>query len=191
MSDTRTALLDVALELLQTRGFHSFSFRDLADRVGIKTASIHYHFPTKGDLGRDVLVRHRALVADFQAEVDANGKNAFERLKLYCNVFRSTLSHGHRMCLGGMLAIEYSTLPEEVVEQVRGFYEDNEQWLTRTLLEGRQDGVLTFSAPAATVARMLFDALEGAMLAARAFGDDKRLDAAIHWHLSQLAAEKD
>ena len=28
-------------------GFHGFSFRDLAADVGIKSASVHYHFPIK------------------------------------------------------------------------------------------------------------------------------------------------
>ena len=32
-------------------GFHGFSFRDVAAAVGIKSASVHHHFPTKEDLG--------------------------------------------------------------------------------------------------------------------------------------------
>jgi len=189
-SDTREKLLDVALELVQTRGFNAFSYRDMATAVGIRTASIHYYFPTKPDLAREVIVRHRRVVAGFLADVDAKGGNAFERLKHYCEVFRTTLSHGHRMCLGGMLAIEYQSLPGEVVAEVRGFYRDNERWLTRTLTEGNKTGVLTIATTVAKVARLLFDALEGAMLAARAFDDFARLDAAIDWHLQQLRGRK-
>ena len=33
----------------QQRGFHSFSYRNVGAQVGIRTASIHYRFPTKAD----------------------------------------------------------------------------------------------------------------------------------------------
>jgi hypothetical protein len=87
-----------------------------------------------------------------------------------------------------MLAIEYASLPGKVVKEVRGVYEDNERWLSRTLEDGRQQGTLHFNAP--TLARILFDALEGAMLAARVFNDPTRLEAAIDWHLNQLRSKK-
>jgi TetR/AcrR family transcriptional repressor of nem operon len=183
-SDTRDKLLDIALELVQTRGFNAFSFRDIAERIGITTASIHYYFRTKADLGRELVIRHRGVLAEFLATVDATPNDAFERLRHYCRVFQTTLANGHRMCLGGMLAIEAATLPGEVVLEVRGFYDDNERWLTRTLEEGDRQGLLRFSPPPPS--RILFDALEGAMLAARAFNDPTRLDAAIDWHLNQL-----
>src|SRR5580704_4135811 len=112
--DTRAQLLDVALELVQLRGYNAFSFRDLADRVGIKTASIHYHFPTKGDLGLALVRQHRRVLAEAFARLD-NEPDPLRRLQQYAGVFRSTLENGHRMCLGGILAIEYQTLPAELV----------------------------------------------------------------------------
>ena len=56
---TRHALLDAAGELAQTRGYNAFSFRDLSERIGVTTASIHYHFPSKADLGRELVIRYR------------------------------------------------------------------------------------------------------------------------------------
>lgn len=184
--DTRGRLLTVALELIQTRGYNAFSFRDLAERVGVKTASVHYHFPTKGDLGRVLVGEHRRLVAGVRTELDAGVADPWERLRRFAGVFRATLENGHRMCLGGILATEYSTLPPELVAEVRGFYEDNERWLTGVLTAGRKAGVVRFAGSAADVARVLFSSLEGAMLAARAFADVGRLDAATVWLLDQL-----
>jgi TetR/AcrR family transcriptional regulator, transcriptional repressor for nem operon len=184
--DTRSRLLEVALELVQLRGYNAFSFQDLARRVGIKTASIHYHFPTKGDLGLTLVRRHRQVFADAFASIDTSEPDHWERLRRYVGLFRATLEDGHRMCLAGMLAIEYQSLPPELVDEVRGLFENNELWLTKTLKAGRKAGLLDFDGPAAEVARTLFAALEGAMLSACAFADLNRFDAAATWHLEQL-----
>ena len=67
---TATTILDAAQQLAQTRGYNAFSYRDLAERVGIRTASIHYHLPTKGDLGVALVARYGAFVADALAALD-------------------------------------------------------------------------------------------------------------------------
>ena len=40
--------LNLAETLVRTRGYNGFSYRDLAEQIGIKTASIHYRFPHQG-----------------------------------------------------------------------------------------------------------------------------------------------
>ena len=49
-SDKATEILNVARRLMMERGYNGFSFRDVAAEVGIKSASIHYHFPSKAEL---------------------------------------------------------------------------------------------------------------------------------------------
>jgi len=139
--------------------------------VGIKTASIHYHFPTKGDLGLALVRRHRQELTEAFAHLDADEPDTWERLLQYAFFFRATLENGHRMCLGGMLAIEHKSLPADLVAEVREFFEENERWLASTLQAGRQARTVVFGRPAAEIARILFAALEGAMLSACAFGD--------------------
>src|SRR5205807_10608770 len=50
-TDMREAVMAAARATVQAQGYNALSFRELAKRVGIKSASVHYHFPTKGDLG--------------------------------------------------------------------------------------------------------------------------------------------
>ncbi|MDF2795086.1 MAG: transcriptional regulator, TetR family [Pseudomonas orientalis] len=50
--------MTAARKMVQTRGYNGLSFRELAKEVGIKSASIHYHFPTKGDLGAALAKRY-------------------------------------------------------------------------------------------------------------------------------------
>ena len=48
---TYNQILELANKYIQKVGFNAFSYSDLANEIGIKKASIHYHFPSKTDLG--------------------------------------------------------------------------------------------------------------------------------------------
>jgi TetR/AcrR family transcriptional repressor of nem operon len=188
--DTKTALLDLAQELAQTRGLNAFSFQDLAQGVGIRTASVHHHFPTKADLGRALMERYRAT---FRAELESileRTRRAPRRLELFVELFRRTLRQGNRLCLCGMLATEYTTLPSPVQTEVRAFFDETEAWLARVLEDGRRTDSFRFEGSSASVAKTLLATLEGAMIAARTFEDEKRLVRAADWLLSSLVERR-
>jgi TetR/AcrR family transcriptional repressor of nem operon len=185
--DTRTTLLDVAQELAQTRGLNGFSFQDLARAVGIRTASVHHHFPTKADLGRELMRRYRA---DFGASLERISRRVADprvRLERFASLFRSTLRSGNRLCLCGMLASEFATLPAPVQGEVRAFYGETEAWLAEVLARGRESGVFRFDGPPARVATTFISTLEGAMIAARTFADETRLTRAARWLIASVA----
>jgi TetR/AcrR family transcriptional repressor of nem operon len=187
---TRTAdhLLDVAQELAQTRGYNAFSYRDLAERVGIRSASIHHHFPGKGDLGRALVARYRERFSDALRKIGAGSGGAAAKLAAYVDLFRATYDQGGRLCLGGMFAADLPTLPPEVQEQVRGFYADNEAWLGRLLDAGRRTSELDFEGSPRDAAAALLDGLEGALLAARAHDSATRFARASRWLLRAVGA---
>ena len=88
---------------------------------------------------------------------------------LYADVLRN-----QRMCLCGMLAAEYPTLPHAMQASVVSFFDQNEAWLQDVLEQGRSDGSLHFTGPARDAARMIISCLEGAMLVTRPYGDIPR-----------------
>jgi TetR/AcrR family transcriptional regulator, transcriptional repressor for nem operon len=159
MNDTKSQLLDAAALLLQTRGYNGFSFHDLAGAVGIRTASIHYHFPTKANLCQALVTRYQR---DFLATLgDAADGNPEERLLHYVGLFRTTLSEG-RMCLCGMIGAEVDDVPEVVGQGVREFFIANEKWLTAVYArQGANKSVANVSA------KLMLSALEGAMMISR------------------------
>ena len=91
------------------------------------------------------------------------------------------------MCLCGMLAAEYQTLPEPMRAAVLGFFDANETWLEEVLEHGRAAGTLQFDGAARDTARMIIGSLEGAMLVARPYGDTARFEAASRNILAALA----
>jgi len=185
---TTDQLLDVAQELAQTRGYNAFSYRDLAERVGIRSASIHHHFPAKSDLGRALVARYRERFSEALRRIAGSDADAPARLAAYVDLFRTTYEQGGRLCLGGMFAADLPTLPSEVQEQVRGFYLDNEAWLTRLLDAGRRSSELAFEGTPRDAAAALLDGLEGALLAARAHASAARFARASRWLLLSVGA---
>jgi TetR/AcrR family transcriptional repressor of nem operon len=166
---TRAGALDVAEALAQVRGFNAFSYGDIAERLGVTTASLHYHFPAKADLGVALIDRYSAAFAEALAEIEADESGATSRLAAYVGVYDRVLRNG-RMCLCGMLATEFHTLPEAMRGAILGFFELNETWLERVLEQGRERGEIDFSGSARETGRSLVAGLEGAMLMARANG---------------------
>src|SRR4051812_41711245 len=146
--DTAERLLETARVLVQTRGFNAVSFGDLAERIGIKTASIHHHFPTKEDLGMALMEGYRAAMAEARTSIQQGRPDAPGWLRAYAELFASTLKSGNGMCRGGMLAAALETLPPRLQRQVRAFIADETAWLSSILDGGRRAGSLKFEGDA-------------------------------------------
>jgi AcrR family transcriptional regulator len=70
-TDTRQVIMDTAQAMVQAKGYNALSFRELAKAVGIKSASIHYYFPTKGDLGAALARRYTETAVDYFGQLIA------------------------------------------------------------------------------------------------------------------------
>jgi TetR/AcrR family transcriptional repressor of nem operon len=173
---SRDRILDVSQRLIQARGFSAFSYADIATEIGIRKASIHYHFPTKADLAVALMVRYRAVFNGALAQIADDRAGAPQRLKAYKQLFANVLRDDHRLCMCGMLAADFDALPTEVRDEVRKFFDDNEVWLAKVLAEGKRRGELAFLGTAVARARVILSALEGAMLVARTHRDVNRFD---------------
>ena len=189
MATTATSerILDVAERLVQTRGFNGFSYADVAEELKVTKASLHYHFPSKEDLGARHIQRYEENVLAALDGIDAESKNAREKLRRYASIYEGVLG-ANRMCLCGMLAAEFGTLPKSMRDEMRHYFDANEQWLVAVLQEGKKDKSLRFTGSAAHLAQSLISALEGALMIARSYGDPSRFSAVSDRMLSALAA---
>ncbi len=169
--ETRDRILEVTRRLVQSKGFSGFSYADVAAEVGIRKASVHHHFPTKGDLGEALMVRYRRDFGEILARIRASKGDARSRLRAYAVLFADLLRDDYRLCMCGMLAADFDVLPPSVRGEVRGFFDDNEEWLADVLASGRKQQELSFVGSPREQARVLLSALEGAMLVARSHGD--------------------
>jgi TetR/AcrR family transcriptional repressor of nem operon len=183
--DTPQKILDVAERLVQTRGFNGFSYADIAAELEITKPALHYHFANKAELGRALVERYTDRFASALVEANGSQHNAATRLATYTGLYVDVLRHG-RMCLCGMLAAEYQTLPEQVQQAVMGFFDRNETWIVDVLERGRDDRTLRFDGEPSEVARFVVSELEGAMLLARLRDDPELFETAVRRLLDGL-----
>ena len=120
MSDTVEAILNVTERRIREAGYNAFSFRTVAAEVGVKGASVHYHFSSKDALAAAVTRRYNERIAK---AVDQELKAGTDVVQAWLNVFRAALADGARMCLCGALGVTLSDLSPGVVAEVRRFFD--------------------------------------------------------------------
>lgn len=177
---TRARIIDVVEALLMERGFNAISYQDISDRIGIRKASVHYHFPAKADLGVAVIRRYVDRVDAMHVPVEKLEGGMFAiALERFLGVFAELGARSPKVCLGGILGAEFETLPEAMQGEVRRFFTGLREWLGAVLDAGRAQGVFAFTGDGAQTARAMVAMLEGALIIGRALRDPDELAAAI------------
>lgn len=189
---TAEQILDLAEMFIQTKGYSAFSYRDIADALGIRKASIHYHFPSKTDLGAAVIDRYaERFAAALAAIAKDETKSSMDMLDRYTEPYVAYADTPDRVCLCGALAGEILALPPVLRNKVDEFFNRHQDWLSQILQRGADSGEFILSAPPEKMARMVFGALQGALLVKRTTGDAAQLNDVIAVLKSQIASASD
>jgi TetR/AcrR family transcriptional repressor of nem operon len=167
-SETAERIVETAMELIQTRGFSAISYQDISDRLAIRKASIHYHFPSKADLGIAVVEAYAAaLKAHMDAIIADDALTSIAMFDRYCQPFRQLAATPDKICLCGALAGEILALPEPMRPIVKAFFAVHEAWLEKMLARGIERGEVRKDIDPAGAARLIFTSLQGALLVHR------------------------
>jgi len=167
------AILKAAELLVREGGYNAFSFREIAKIVGIKSASVHYHFPTKEDLGAAVAKYYTDKLFSALGEPEDLIADQKDPIDAYIAVFKHALIHDKKMCLCGMLGAEIEGLPKAVAKQTRAFFELSIEWLTRAYGNTHPEEL------AAKKAIQTLSLLEGALITSNSLGDIRAFDNAV------------
>jgi TetR/AcrR family transcriptional repressor of nem operon len=162
MSDIKDAILDAAELRMQRGGFGGFSFREIATDVGVKSSSIHYHFPTKDDLATAVVRRwgERAL-----ANAEKASKKEADPVRVWTGLFRGTAHSKAHMCPCTVLGAAAQDLPAQVSAEVKRFFKTVQDKMI-------EDGL------SQSDAAKLLSTITGALVLANALGDKSEYDRA-------------
>jgi len=171
-SDTVERIIQSAENQARVGGYNAFSFREIAKEIGIKSASIHYHFPTKSDLAAELAKRYTEKFIIRLDEISSSNNSLYEKLSTYADLFYHALKVDQKMCLCGLFAAEADILPENVKAETKRFFEENINRLEAMLIEHHHSS-------AKTQALQLLASLEGAMLIAKAFDSERYFKEAI------------
>jgi TetR/AcrR family transcriptional repressor of nem operon len=173
--DSATRVLDAAQAFIQDRGFNAFSYRDLAEMIGIRAASIHYHFPKKVDLARAVMKRYSDELEVRLREIEGEAESHRARLEAFVNLYRETKGSG-QICLCGSLIADVRTLPDDVRDLAAGYLDRSAAWVRRTVEEGVAGGEFRPVGSIDDLASTLIAGLQGALLMDRAQEGSKVLE---------------
>ena len=174
-SNSRENILAAARSAAQARGYGGLNFRELAEDVGIRAASMYHHFPSKADLGAAVAKRYWEDSANRLDALLADSSDPIQSLRDYPNTFRKPLESDNRMCMCSFMAAEYDDLPEAVKKEVQTFADVNVAWLAKVLIAAN----VVSPEKSEPRARAIFAAVAGAQLMARSRSDIALYDSLI------------
>jgi len=169
LTGTKKMILDIAENLFLEGGYGSFSYKHISCALGIKNAAVHYHYPTKPDLGTAIVVRARRRFERWRENIDKRGLDPSTKLDEFFNLFRYFLDAG-KICYGGALGINFTALPEKMQEEAHGMGSDFLNWLENLLSIGRQEGVFAFPGDPQDQAIVILSSLQGVLQMARNYG---------------------
>ncbi len=184
---TRTDLLACAENVARRRGYDGFSYADIAAEIGIRKASIHYHFPTKADLAVALIERYSNTFSDALAVIDATSDMAADRLAAYVQSYRRALAGGAKVCLCVAFSISRESLSDGALMELDRFHSNSLKWLVQTFELAKKDGSVANVANPEEEAAALLAIVEGAQLVARAACRVKDYDKATNLFMARLA----
>ncbi len=149
---TKEEIIDLAHDLIKDKGYNGFSFKDISKSIGIKTSSIHYHFPYKSDLGISVIkeqIKKLGYLKETLRDQDPNTK-----LEGFFQIY-SQIKTNNTVCLVGSLATDFNTIEDKVQVELKKLAGQILDWVTEILEEGSAQKVFKFHVPARTKAMMV------------------------------------
>lgn len=166
---TRESIILLAEKLVKEKGFNAFSFHDIAATIGIKTASIHYHFPTKADLGVAVLEQQKTRL--YQMQESVQDKGVLAKLEAFFSIYNN-LPRENMVCMVGSLATDFNAIDPKVQENLSEFADLVLQWLTDILQEGKRENIFHFTTPAKVKAVQIASSMVGVVQLQRLVNED-------------------
>jgi len=176
--DSATQILDIAERRMRLAGYNAVSYRDIAAEMGIKSASLHYHFPKKENMGVALVQRYSEAFQNRLAERTNQQTEANKKLTVFVDIYSQALKQQGLVCLCAVLGAEAAGLPDSVTREVKAFFETNIAWLSITYaamqVKNPEDHAKTTLA-----------LLEGAMIVSAVNNDMSVFEAAANLVLSQ------
>jgi TetR/AcrR family transcriptional regulator, transcriptional repressor for nem operon len=174
-ANAREDILAAAKLVAQAHGYAGLNFRDLAEQVGIKAASIYYYFPSKAELATAVAKRYWEDAAGYLESLLQNSPKPLDALRRYPETFRWALENDNRICLCSSMSAQFDDLPDVVKTEVQAFTDVNVTWLKKTLVAAK----VASPKEAEKRARAIYSGIVGAQLMARGRADIALYDSLI------------
>jgi TetR/AcrR family transcriptional repressor of nem operon len=188
MKTSRVALVEIGSDIVCRKGLAGLSFGTIADRAGIRKASVHHHFPSKADFARALVSHHAAGLAARLQEAEGDTRRGYLALRSFLRERRDAIGEGAGLDVLTALAADASLLDAPTREALVAARELVIRRLAAILQAGRRDRTIAVAGDIEDEARSLLAQVEGAELAARAAGDAALFDRTLAMVEKRMAA---
>ncbi len=169
MRERQSEILTLAGEMIQTKGYDSFSYNDLSLRLGIRKASIHHHFPKKQELGLAYLKYQYELTKDIENQLRNSRMNPLQKLQAFLDLGVKTIEE-KKICPVSSFQADRWNINEEMNKVLTKIEETELSILTSILEDGQSSEELFFVGEAKDQANLILSSMKGAILYTRGQG---------------------
>jgi TetR/AcrR family transcriptional repressor of nem operon len=180
IANSKRTILNLAESYLQDKGFNGFSYAHIAGELGVKNAAIHYHFPSKEELGIAVIKRYRERFKLWVNNSRVKELSHEGKLDWFFGIYTNMRADKGKVCLVGSMEAEFNSIPDTLQTEVQALHKEMLAWLKSTLTEGRDAGAFRFNGEPANKAALIMSTLQGGLQMARALGTKKFHDVVAH-----------
>ncbi|MCM3093012.1 TetR/AcrR family transcriptional regulator [Cytobacillus sp. FSL R5-0377] len=171
MENRKKQIVDLALKLIQQKGFVAFSYDDISKQLGVTKASIHYHFEKKEDLGVAVTERILLKLQESLTLIKNSPAPAEEKLKQFIEQ-QAQRFECIEICPISSLQTDYESLPTAVQEKLKEVSRLELRVMKELVAEAQAANVINSSDDVNQVAATLLSSVKGALLYRRVLGDN-------------------
>lgn len=183
-------VLDKAMNLFWQKGYNATSAQDLVDNLGISRSSLYDTYGDKHSLFVKALKQYRKeridpvmRRIDEAEDIEAYIRQVFELVK------EEALSeNGSKGCFMVNSAVELAPVDSEVAAIANSIMQDTENTLCKAIERGQEECIFTTKYSARSLARFVFNSLNGLRVTVKFDADKKLFDDIVNVCLSALKA---
>lgn len=169
MSSTRDNIIELGRTYMQTIGYHSFNYKQIALQLNIKNASIHHYFPSKEDLALAVIEKDKqdflGMIKHLATETPT--ENAEALLTNYIAYFKD----GRKLCVISTFGTTFNDVSEKIQLASSAYAAVVIKWLTETFTAGLKSKEFLFKESPEDMTAIWMAALPGSLFVGRMHGE--------------------
>ena len=136
MRQRQSEILMLAGEMIQTKGYDSFSYNDLSLRLGIRKASIHHHYSKKHELGLAYLKYRFDAINDIENQLRQSRMNSVQKLQAFLDLGVKSIEE-KKICPISSFQADRWNINQEMNSVLTKIEETELSMLTSILEDGR------------------------------------------------------
>ncbi|MDF2036293.1 TetR/AcrR family transcriptional regulator [Cytobacillus oceanisediminis] len=171
MENRKKQIVDLAIKLIQHKGYVAFSYDDISKQLGVTKASIHYHFEKKEDLGVAVTERILLRLQESLMLIKNSPVSAEEKLKQFIEQ-QAQRFECTEICPISSLQTDYESLPSAVQEKIEEVSRLELKVMKELVAEAQTANIISSSEDVHQVAVTILSSVKGALLYRRVLGDN-------------------